>query len=329
MEAIQEKQNLEKGPGKKDPLKVSVENATAQSSPVSAPRTFVPELFSYLDYRVYLSAWFQARKLFQPGYSGALFAKKAGLQSHTILGMVIRGDRNLSSDSIRGFIRALGLKSKEALYFEKLVLFNQSKNSEDRAYYFEQLSSVSGSTKEGERTLITSIKNHAAYLSHWYHAAIREMANLPEFKADAEWISAKLKKKITKKQAEDTLTLLFDLGMILRIETGEKVSFQVVDPLLDIDPGSIDFAVKNFHKEYLERSKDALDGDPYHEREFSSLTMSISESDLELLKTKIKEFRKSLNREFPVSNDAKTRVIAINMQLLNLTTPNQNQAKTK
>src|ERR1035437_8730833 len=79
-------------------------------------------IFSYLNYREFLAHWFQAKKEVQQGYSGSLFAKKAGIGSPTLLGMIIRGDRNLSAETIRAFIRALGLKGKEAIYFEKLVL---------------------------------------------------------------------------------------------------------------------------------------------------------------------------------------------------------------
>jgi uncharacterized protein (TIGR02147 family) len=272
----------------------------------------VPDLYSALNYREYLAQWFAARKKLQSGYSGALFAKKARISSHTLLGMVIRGERNLSTETIRGFIRALGLRSKEALYFEKLVLFNQSKDSEDRAYYFEQLHALSQSNG---RELITKIKNHAAYLSHWYIVAIRELVALEGFQADGEWISRKLKKKITKKQAEEAWALLLELGLVKETASG----YEVVDPLMDIDPGMVDFAIRNYHKEYLDRAKDAVDGEPLEDRELSSLTMAISEEDLPLLREKIKEFRKKLNTEFPMGTAAKKKVVAVNLQALVLT----------
>ena len=81
-------------------------------SPVSlAPVS--PDVYAFQDFRAYLTAWFQWKKQVQPHYSGAIFAKKAGFNSHTLLGMVIRGQRNLSATSIRAFCRALGLKGKE------------------------------------------------------------------------------------------------------------------------------------------------------------------------------------------------------------------------
>lgn len=274
-----------------------------------------PSLFSCLDYREFLSEWFSARKKLQPGYSGALFAKKAGIGSHTLLGMVIRGERNLSPATTRAFIRALGLKGRDALYFEKLVLFNQSKNSDDRAYYFEQLSSMTDG-RAGENKLITQIQNHAAYLSHWYVVAIRELVALEDFVADPEWISKKLKKKVTRKQAEEAWKLLLDLGMVEPAENGRH---RIAHPSIDIDPGLIDFAIRNYHKEYLNRARDAIDGEPLEERELSSMTLSLSEEDVVLLRERIKEFRKKLNAEFPVSRAPRTKVVAVNLQALILT----------
>lgn len=278
-----------------------------------------PELFGCLNYRKYLADWFACRKKLQPSYSGALFAKKAGIGSHTLLGMVIRGDRNLSAATIRAFIRALGLKGREALYFEKLVLFNQSKKSEDRSYYFEQLCSV---TSNSPREILTRIQDHASYLSHWYIVAIRELVAVEGFRADPEWIAGKLKNKITKKQAQEAWELLLKIGMVQAEENGH---FRIVSPAIDIDPGTVDFAIRGFHREYLARVGEAIDGESIEERELSSMTLAVSEGDFALLRERIKEFRKKLNTEFPTGSDSRTKVVAVNFQALVLTGNEENK----
>jgi uncharacterized protein (TIGR02147 family) len=266
-----------------------------------------------LNYREYLAQWFACRKRLQSQYSGAIFAKKAGLNSHTLLGMVIRGDRNLSADTTRAFVRALGLKGREALYFEKLVLFNQSKNSEDRAFYFDQLCSISSASS---RKILTQIQDHASYLSHWYNVAIRELVATDGFQADPAWIARALKNKITPKQAQEAWDLLLRLGMIEEQTDGR---FRIVSPSIDIDPGTVDFAIRNFHREYLDRAREAIDGESIEERELSSVTFALSEDDCKLLKERIKEFRKKLNSEFPTGTSARTHVVAVNLQALILT----------
>jgi len=122
---------------------------SGQAGPSGAPLSPValaplsPEVADFQDYRAYLTAWFQWKKQVQPHFSGAVFAKKAGFNSHTLLGMVIRGQRNLSSTSIRSFCRALGLQGREATHFEKLVLLNQARNADDQSHYQAELHEVS------------------------------------------------------------------------------------------------------------------------------------------------------------------------------------------
>src|SRR5690242_6188056 len=66
-----------------------------------------PDIYDFQDYREFLKTWFEWKKTIQPEYSGAVFSKMAGMNSHTLLGMVIRKKRNLSYQSIRNFTKAL------------------------------------------------------------------------------------------------------------------------------------------------------------------------------------------------------------------------------
>ena len=310
-----------------------IENDHSKTSliSVSAPERrelTAPRVFDYDNYREFLSDWFSWKKSSSPSYSGAVFARKAGLSAHTLLGMTVRGQRNLSHDTIRAFTRALELKTREALFFEKLVLFNQSRSGEDKAYYLEQLLSVSQGN--GKR-LLTKIKNHARYFSNWYVVAIKELVACEGFNADPEWIVERLKNKISRKQAQEAFTLLLDLGMLKEeISKDGQNKFLVVHPSLDIDPGHVDFAVRNFHRDFLDRSKRAIDEESMDERELSSLTMPVTEEDLPLLRAKIKEFRKNLNLQFPVSkNSPRKHVVAINMQFLVLTKTENRKTEEK
>ncbi|MEK6705272.1 MAG: TIGR02147 family protein [Bdellovibrionota bacterium] len=296
----------------------------SKTPPPLAPAV-MPELFCFQDYRKFLKEWFEYKKRVQPGYSGALFARQAGLSSHTLLGMVIRGERNLGYETIRSFIKALNLKAREKIYFEKLVLFNQAKSSEDRADYFEQLVTLA----QGEgRGLLTQIQDYAKYLSHWYTAAVHELVNLDDFKADPDWIVRKLKRKITAKEATDAWALLLQLGMVkLNPVTGR---FEVTNKAMDFDPGTVSFAIRNFHKEFLDRAKDAIDHESLEERELSSLTIALSEKELGELRQKVKEFRKAINLAFSTgaANEAvtpeKKHVVSVNTQVLLLT---ENQSR--
>jgi len=289
--------------------------------PESVP---APRIFCYDDYREYLSDWFSHKKTESQNYSGALFAKHAGLAAHTLLGMVIRGERNLGNETVMGFSRALELSPREALFFEKLVFFNQARGPEDKAFYLSQLTTLA----QGDgKKLFTKINNHASYLSRWYVVALRELVNTAGFKPDANWIAARLKNKITRKQAADAWRILCELQMV-EPDPSAAGKWLVKHPALDIDPGHVDFAIRTFHKDFMQRTRDAIDNEPLEDRELSSLTMSLPEEDLPALRMAIKDFRRNLNMMFPQTHDApRTHVVALNAQLLILTNVNKPQGK--
>jgi uncharacterized protein (TIGR02147 family) len=271
-----------------------------------------PEVHAFQDFRIYLAAWFQWKKKMQPHYSGAIFAKKAGFNSHTLLGMVIRGQRNLSATTIRAFCRALGLKGKEATYFEKLVLFNQARNQDDQAYFFEQLVQVSKS--QGKVPLVWT-HNCASYLSHWYVVVIREMVVLKGFSPDPEWIVAKLKKRITRKQAEEAWTLLQALGMVSYSPTG---GWQIMHPVLEIDTVAVPGTLRKFNQECLDLSKVAVAEASAASHEVTTLTLAIDRKDLRKLMDRIYEFRQQINAEFSVTDRAADQVVMVGTSVVAL-----------
>lgn len=284
---------------------------TSKQSPPSL-QLVLPRVFEYRDYRSYLKDWFLARKA--KGYSGAMFAKRAGLASHTLLGMIIRGERNLGYTTIRSFAKALDLKARETLYFEKLVLFNQAKTSEERTEYFNQL--VHLSQGQGE---LAKVEGYANYLAHWSTVVIRELVLLEDFQEDFEWMSEKLKRHISKKQAETSWQILKELNLV---EQDPQGKWRQSSPSLDIDPGSADFAVRNYHKQYLDLAKDFVDSEPIEERELNSLTLGTDKEQLAKLKEEISEFRKDLNLRYSKEKNSDRpaeEVITLNIQLLKLT----------
>ncbi len=291
-----------------------VVEVTEKNGERSKPSVSEPDVFEYNNYRTFLNDWSNWKRSVSPYFSGAVFAKKAGLQSHTLLGMVIKEKRNLSSGTIRAFAKAVGLSEKAFNYFERLVHFNQAKKSDDKIFYFEQLLGLS---RGNGKKLLAKIKDHTRYLSHWYVVAIRELSALDDFKADPEWIANKLKKQITKKEAEEAWNLLLDLGLVSW--DAELKKFQNTQPKLDYDDGNVDFAVRNYHKEYLKRSLEAVDGDPLDERELSSLTIALSENEFKLFKEKLNEFRIEMNKSLGTSGEKTTRVVAWNTQIVTLT----------
>lgn len=245
-----------------------------------------------------------------------------GQNSRGYLKLVIEGKRNLTANTIRGFASALGLSSRESQYFENLVFFNQAKTAKDREFYFHRLIASAAGKGSKQARLSDSQMN---YYSSWYYPAIRELVAMPDFREDPEWICAKLRQKVNKKQTNQALADLLKLGMLARDPQGKLMQ---VEPLIKFPGGFFNLAVQNFHIEMMERAKESLLEDDYVERNASSVTLTFRRRHLPDLIRRIAEFRDELIESFGApgeGTDAPDCVLQVNLQAFQLTSVKRSQ----
>ncbi len=268
-----------------------------------------PKIFEYTDYRVYLQDYHGFQKQKMPAYSFRGFAQKAGLSSPNYYKLVMDGKRNLSRKSITKFQAGLGLSGKKAEYFENLVFFNQSETLTDRNFFFARL--LKARTRAGLRHLD---EHQFQMFAHWHHTAIREMVLLGDFRKQPAWISKRLRRKISPKQAEESLELLGSLGLIKKTANG----YAQVDTHISTRDEVRSFFVKNFHDQMMRQARESLDEIAGPERDISSVTLAIRRRDFARLKERLQLMRKELLNLAAESGEAE-EVVQINMQLFPLT----------
>ncbi len=273
-----------------------------------------PDVLNFLDYREFLSAWTKWKKSKNANFSGALFAKKGGFSSHTLLGMVTSSRRNLGLSGLSNFIKALGLTGKRGRYFEKLVYYNQTDNAQEKETHFKEL--VQLNQQNDQQTELKTISDFATYLSAWYYVAVRELVNLADFNPDPRWIAKKLKHVITAKQAEKAWQTLLELELI---RFDEQLNKYVVDNALQIDPRKVDFVTRNFHKQFLDLARRNIDEDPAGTRGLSTLTIALTEDEIDYVKEQFTDFRRTLHMHLNKNPKEKTCLMAISTQLVVLT----------
>lgn len=93
------------------------------------------DLFTYTDYRVFLTDWIAAARQKKRGFSLRVFTERAGLGSQGHFKMVIDGKRNLGESGLERFMNGMRLMGEDRLYFRNLVLWNQAETDEVKAAY--------------------------------------------------------------------------------------------------------------------------------------------------------------------------------------------------
>lgn len=269
-------------------------------------------VYHFLDYREFLKAFYEIKKEQNSGYSHRVFAQRAGLKSPNYLKLVMDGQRRITDRNLSQFLRGLDLSGKEAKYFKNLVSFQELEDPNEKQQYLHKLVS--------ERAQALS-KTHeiegdqVELLKHWYHLVVFEMVLLKDFEARGEWISSRLKRRVSPQQAEESLQLLQRLGY-LREANGRLCQ---AEPQISTVDEVVNALVKDLHRQLINLGLLSLHRNHYKEREFSGLTIALSESQLQRFKEKIKEFRKELNAEFSLGEEEKDQVYQYEMMLFPIT----------
>ena len=187
-------------------------------SAVQSMKEWQPDIFTFLDYREYLQAYYEAAKENTRAFSYRYFARKAGLSSASFLRHVMRGERNIRG-STQQFSKALSHTKEESEFFEMLVKFSQATSDSEKNKVFER---VCAFRRFREARRIDKAMFH--YLSHWYYPAIREMTARSDFREDPTWIGSQLIPPVPAKKVAGALDVLLELLADLR-----QAFFVVID----------------------------------------------------------------------------------------------------
>ncbi|TNF31364.1 MAG: TIGR02147 family protein [Deltaproteobacteria bacterium] len=245
-----------------------------------------PDIRQYSDYRSYLRDIIPYLKVADPEFSYRTFSRRAGFSSPNYLKLVAESQRNLAPASIDKFARGLGLDRRERRVFRLLVLLDGARTDRERNDHYM-----------GLLELVTDDPN-ARLRSHqfevyrdWYPLVIREMTALSDFRPDPQWVSQRLRPRITTAQARRALKQLFELGLMVHSEDG---SVEPAERRISTGPEVHSLAVRNYHRAHLGLAAEALDGVEQADRNVTSVTVKLSKSGYDEAVREIAKLREKL-----------------------------------
>lgn len=211
------------------------------------------------------------------------FAGAAGFSAHSFLTNVLHGRRSLTVESADKVARGLGLSPDEGDYLGLLVRFEAARTTAEKNDIFDRMRSRI--PKDITQRISSELFD---ILCEPHVFTIREMAVLPDFQENPDWIAQKLNPRIKPRQAKLALALLLRTGLLKRDTTGKLVQ---ANPDLTTGPEIRSLAVCLYHKKILEMAAASIDETPAPLRDLSSLTLNISKSEFDFVKRRMTEFR--------------------------------------
>lgn len=268
-----------------------------------------PNIFEYLDYRLFLKDLFAFKKEQTFGFSFRSLSRLAGFKSSNFLKFVLDEKRNLSTQGTLKLISALKLSNEESRFFETLVLFTQAKTNGEKNIYFERIAQFKN---------YTAVKQIDAqqycYFSNWHYVALHELVLLKDFKESPNWINKKLKTNLSRMEIKRAIEGLLTLNLLMR---DEQQRLRQTDQMLVVKPSIASLSITNFQKTMMSKASEALEKLPAEQREIASLTVAVSRKTFEKIRERLVQIRRELHALATEDNNPEA-VAQLNMQLFTL-----------
>lgn len=273
-------------------------------SPVSGP--VAPELYAYTNYRAFLKDWFESRRG-RPSVRQA--AARLGC-SAALLSAVQGGSRDLHPPHTEKLAALVTDDSDRHAYFLALVDYEQG---DTLARKREALRRVMAMRRfRTGRRLVDSTWD---LFAHWYVPAVAELARCEGFREDPAWIAEVMRPRITTEQAAEALVVLQEGSFLARGEDGRlrptEAIFRTEHEVARVER----IAVAEWHRNLLERAREALDTLPADERHFASASLPMSAELLKELKAVISTFMEDVTSRTTGHPSERDRVYQLCVQL--------------
>jgi uncharacterized protein (TIGR02147 family) len=289
----------------------------------------IPELSQYMDYRKYLGDFYaykrdQTKKDIRP-YSYQMFSAAANIKSPQYLRLIIEGKRNLSLDMVSKFAKALNLQKEQTEELKNLVNYTQATDPSERNRYLKELMEkrVNQQIKSGE------IDSKAwEKVPGWVAWILYSMVDQKNVSFEVSQLKQLLGEKATLDEVQEALKKLLVSGELVKDpETGVMKKARPIMENAENIPVAL---VKKLQAELLYLGMESLFQDDHTEREFGTVTLSLTENEFEEIKFKLRQMRKQLTKDNSIarSQTEGDRIYQLNIQLFPVTKRVENPKAT-
>ena len=242
-----------------------------------------PNIFTYLDYRLYLADMYTALKDETNRFSKRELARIAGSPSPNYLQFITERKLHISSESLHALADYFELTLKEKRYLESLVQFDHAKTHEEKDLHFQKIicSREYGSFKQLQ-------ENQYTYLSHWYMPVIRELVTSSLYPGNPQWVAEHIIPTITTAKARKGIELLETLGIIYRDK--ESGQYKQTDTVVTTPSEVLSISIIKYYKSIIGLGREAVERFKPDERDIRGVTIGISEKNYHKLKQQMEIF---------------------------------------
>ncbi|MEY4615791.1 MAG: hypothetical protein RJB66_751 [Pseudomonadota bacterium] len=283
-----------------------------------------PQIGDYLNFRDFLRAFYLYKRDITKGnlrrYNYSHFSAAADIRSPNYLRLVIEGQRNLSEEMAYRFAKAMQLNREATDEFVLLVSYNQETDPQLRNQYLKNLSDfrLQKSLKQG----LIDKKTHER-IPNWIGWILFALLDQEGAGFSVRALKQLLRNKASETEIQNALNKLLESGeLVADAETGEvKKGRSLIENPEDIPV----VLIRRLQTQLMCLGLESLFQDCPTEREFGTLTLSLTKKEFEDLRFQLRKFRKQVHKDNTIHRmqSKGERVYQMNLQLYPVTDKSQ------
>ncbi len=272
-----------------------------------------PDVFQYMDYRMFLKEHFAYLKALDPAFSQRKFSRRisASFAESGHLTAIVKGRKNLTQDLRVKLAHELGFRDKAFDYFNLLVQYNQA-SPEEKHHFFQQLAKF----KESAVRILS--EGECKVYSQWHYCVVWNLFSIHTGQRNPAEIAKLVTPSITPSQVEDAIRLLLELKLIVKTANGYAVNQdRHLDTPKQYSPAEREvwgMVLKQWHGQFMEMAPRMLQQVGPDQRCYDTLVFSVSQARFAKVKERVQDFLDEM-RELLNNDRGEDRVCTLSVQL--------------
>lgn len=272
----------------------------------------MPNLWTSLDYRVFLRDWLEAERSIRTAVTLRWMAQKLAMDP-SLLSKILAQERHLSHSRVQPVCDLLKLEGVEAEYFRLCVHYAKAKGQREAQSCFARMAEL----RRVSPVPLDDVQ--VAYWENWVHVALRSLLSCGPYGDEWERLGSMLRPRQSARKVREAMGVLERIGLVARDAFG---IWQVREAFLrDGSPAQAPM-VRHFHRQSLLLSLEAIEGLPKDLRDLSSLTVSIPAEGYPRIVEMAKDFRSRVLAAV-AAMDQPDRVYQMSLQIVPLALPEE------
>lgn len=259
-------------------------------------------MYKTQDYRDFLKSEFESRKALRVSYSLSSFAADIGLLPSR-LSDIMNGKQGLSEKRAQDIASRLHFDKQKTEIFLNLVVAKHARNRTAK-----QLAQAKLDAMIAQPDVILT-EEQFSKISDWHFFALLELTSQYRSWSDVSKMAQDL--GLTEPVVRSSLGFLLELKL-LEVDSNGQFTRKKFHIATSQDVPSQ--AIQRYHKQILEQAIVALDIQDVTKRDYASLNVWLTSSDVQDLKKMLFEFRRSVMKKFgPHKEGASLHALNLNL----------------